>query len=77
MMTMKDFQELVKIKDDAAYEYLGFMEGLLDDIRKGFQPDNRMWHTLDEKRMALECARRDLDNCFTTEAMVQSFREEQ
>ena len=75
MMTMKDFRELVKIKDDSAYEYLEFMEGLLESIRNGFQPDNRMWHSLDEKRMALECASRDLDNCFTTEAMCQSFKD--
>ena len=75
MMTMKDFRELVKVKDDAAYEYLGFMEGLLEAVRNGLHPDNMMWHSLDEKRMALECAIRDLDNCFTTEAMRQSFKD--
>ena len=75
MMTMADYRELSDNKRAAAYELLGFSTQLLDDIRDGMAPDvlKRMWRAYDEKRLAYECASRDLDECLSTEAMRQSF----
>lgn len=74
-MEMTDFKELAANKERAAYELLGFAMGLVDDIRDGLKPDAKLWRAYDEKVMAYECASRDLDECLTTEAMRQSFRD--
>lgn len=71
-MEMTDFKELTANKERAAYELLGFAMGLVDDIRDGLKPDAKLWRAYDEKVMAYDCAVRDLDDCFTTEAMVNS-----
>ena len=75
-MNMKDLKELVDIKESAAYEYLGYMEGFIDEIRNGVTPGKDLWHGLDEKRLAYECASRDLDECLNIEATVASFKED-
>ena len=75
-MDMKDYKELYKVREDAMYALIGYVVPMLDHIRDGFTPSRKMWHEFDERRMAFECAQRDIENCFTTEAMVQSFKEE-
>lgn len=74
-MNMKDLKELVDIKERAAYEYLGYMEGFIESIRNGVTPGKDQWHSLDEKRLAYESALRDLDECLNIEATVSSFKE--
>ena len=74
-MEMTDFKELTANKERAAYDLLGFAMGLVDDIRDGLKPDAKLWRAYDEKVMAYECASRDLDECLTTEAMRQSFKD--
>ena len=74
-MEMTDFKELSDNKERAAYELLGFAMGLVEDIRDGIKPNQEMWRAYDEKRMAYECACRDLDDCLTTEAMRESFKD--
>ena len=74
-MEMVDFKELSTNKESAAYELLGFAMCLVEDIRDGIKPNKEMWNAYDEKRMAYECACRDLDDCLTTEAMRQSFKD--
>lgn len=74
-MEMADFKELTDNKERAAYELLGFAMGLVDDIRDGLKPNEELWRAYDEKVMAYDCASRDLDECLTTEAMRQSFKD--
>lgn len=74
-MEMTDFKELTANKERAAYELLCFAMGLVDDIRDGLKPDAKLWRAYDEKVMTYECASRDLDECLTTEAMRQSFKD--
>lgn len=71
-MTMNDLSELTRNKDLAAYALMGCAVEMIESVRNGLEPNRKMWHTFDEYRMAYECARRDLDECFTTEAMVNS-----
>ena len=74
-MDMVDFKELYANKEMAAYELLGFAMGLVEDIRGGLKPNAKLWRAYDEKVMAYESASRDLNECLTTEAMRQSFKD--
>ena len=74
-MEMTDFKELSTNKESAAYELLGFAMGLVEYLRDGLKPSAELWRAYDEKVMAYECASRDLDECLTTEAMRESFKD--
>ena len=74
-MNMKDLDQLINEKQYKAYALLGYALSMLDGIRNGMKIDKSIWHELDEHKMAYECACRDLDTCFTHEAMINSIED--
>jgi hypothetical protein len=74
-MNMQDYKELVRNRELAAASLLGCAMATLETVRAGMEVKKNTWRLLDEARLAYECACRDLDECFCTEAMRESFKD--